>query len=292
MDSVDRDMNQYLKENYKSPDIRGKNVCLVSRNSDGTYCPSKVFTEILSELEKLEDLELVIFDPLQSFYASDEMDQACAAFFMHLLDEIAVKTGATVLAVTHVSQASQVGQSRNPFHQSAVRGATAFVNAARWVLNLAKPSAADVASVKSGVSKDACLLCRVSKSNYTHRDTSFLFLREDDGFLSNAQDDGGYTEFSRLALDCVKDHPGEFTKTTFANGTGKEIGNKLGISGNDVSRFVGRMIEDGTVGTVERKNGKRAYQYLVPGGQEDISPGRHSAKCLKCLPTPESLPIQ
>lgn len=88
---------------------------------------------VRQQLEAIEDLKLVVFDPLASFVLGDlNKDQAICSYATAVLAALAVETGATVLACHHMTK----GNSKTPIltpeqARDAIRGQAAIVDGVR-----------------------------------------------------------------------------------------------------------------------------------------------------------------
>ena len=61
------------------------------------------FTQVVRQLQAIEDLKLVVFDPLSSFVHADvNADPAVGSYLTGLLANLASETGATVIIVHHM----------------------------------------------------------------------------------------------------------------------------------------------------------------------------------------------
>jgi hypothetical protein len=99
----------------------------------GQLVASRAAELIIDRLRNELGLSLVMFDPSVMFAGVDENDNAAAAVYMRVLDRIAGSLGCGVLVGTHTNKGALAAESLD---QSAVRGASAFVDNARgaWLL--------------------------------------------------------------------------------------------------------------------------------------------------------------
>lgn len=97
-------------------------------------------TNGLARLEKLCDdfkPELLIIDPLCHFHRADENDNGQMTLVMQLFTQIASTKNCAVLIAHHMNKGSVL--SGQGSLQQSTRGASAIVDAARWVLTMTKP---------------------------------------------------------------------------------------------------------------------------------------------------------
>ena len=105
------------------------------------------------QLRAIPDLALVVLDPLQCFVNADiNAAPQAAAMVLATLNEIAVETGATVLATHHVRKEREAPNNGQEARQ-LVRGSSALVDQSRFTIVLWPPSDSDV--------RDRCKLLRV-----------------------------------------------------------------------------------------------------------------------------------
>lgn len=76
---------------------------------------------------------LLILDPIRRFHLCDEQDFAQMSLLFNLLTDVAVQTGCSILFSHHVPQPASPSEQGD---LAGALGASAFVNATRWVLNL------------------------------------------------------------------------------------------------------------------------------------------------------------
>ena len=106
--------------------------------------------ELERELEEIEDLKLVIFDPVQAFTtapisSSNEAGQMWAQFCTGL----ASRLNCVVLSIHHMSKVALTGNQTASEARAAIRGASSLVDGHRFAIALWNASELEVA--------DACL---------------------------------------------------------------------------------------------------------------------------------------
>ena len=67
---------------------------------------SETFNQVKAAISQIGELRLIIFDPMRRLFHGNEDSSDTAARFIHVMDELAADTGATILLVHHLSKAS------------------------------------------------------------------------------------------------------------------------------------------------------------------------------------------
>ena len=100
---------------------------------DNTYATSPEFEKIYEEMLEIEDLALVIVDPMASFVHADvNADPAAGAAFMGLLAQISTETGATVIVNHHMAKIRDKEPITTPEEaRNLIRGTSAIVDGVR-----------------------------------------------------------------------------------------------------------------------------------------------------------------
>ena len=122
----------------------------IMMKADNTYVTSPEFEKIYEEMLEIEDLALVIIDPMASFVHADvNADPAAGAAFMGLLAQIATETGATVMVNHHMAKIRDKDPVTTPEEaRNLIRGTSAIVDGVR--------SAFAVWQVDEGVARTRC----------------------------------------------------------------------------------------------------------------------------------------
>lgn len=111
----------------------GGSFSLVERDNRRNLTHSLAFTSICTQLEKIENLKLVVFDPLSSFIHEDMNDASVASFIMSIFAEIAAKTQAAVIIPCHVRKTNSSKEVETPAEaRQSVRGSTALIDGTRF----------------------------------------------------------------------------------------------------------------------------------------------------------------
>jgi RecA-family ATPase len=143
--------------------------------------PTAYFAGVLAEVERVQPV-LVILDPGSRFMGIDENDNAQATAWISLVERLKnVASKPTVLVAVHQSKPGQAkgGDALETRGQGATRGASAFVDGARWQANLERRS-------RDGDPFDVLVLER-TKNNRTPPDAGAILLeRGEGGVLTHA----------------------------------------------------------------------------------------------------------
>lgn len=122
---------------------------------------------------------LVILDPLARLHDGEENDNSGATRLMLLLSRIALDTRCAIILLHHVGKGSGEGWK-------ASRGASAFTMSARWQVNLAPPTAAELEANQAlqQLGESRTVKLEVVKSNYGPRPEPMWLVRGAKGVLS------------------------------------------------------------------------------------------------------------
>jgi hypothetical protein len=122
----------------------------IMMKSDNTYVTSPEFEKIYEEMLEIDDLALVIIDPMASFVHADvNSDPAAGAAFMGLLAQMATETGATVMVNHHMAKIRDKEPVTTPEQaRNLIRGTSAIVDGVR--------SAFAIWQVDEGVAEARC----------------------------------------------------------------------------------------------------------------------------------------
>src|SRR5690606_930155 len=90
------------------------------------------FEELKRQLLEIDDLKVVVIDPLQAFVMADvTSDPAAGQFMWSALAEICAATGATILVLHHMRKEGLSRIDSADDAREAIRGSTALVDGAR-----------------------------------------------------------------------------------------------------------------------------------------------------------------
>ena len=122
----------------------------IMMKSDNTYVTSPEFEKIYEEMLEMDDLALVVIDPMASFVHADvNADPAAGAAFMGLLAQMSTETGATVMVNHHMAKIRDKEPITKPEEaRNLIRGTSAIVDGVR--------SAFAIWQVDEGVAESRC----------------------------------------------------------------------------------------------------------------------------------------
>ena len=133
---------------------------LLEKDAFGKYNLSPTF-DFIDRLIEQYNIELLSLDPVSMIYGMDENSNGDAAQFMAAINTLIKKHGVTIILVHHEGKE----RAGSMDHHSS-RGASAFVDSARWVANL-KNMDEKKATDLGILDKNKYLVFDVTKSNYT-----------------------------------------------------------------------------------------------------------------------------
>ena len=130
------------------PNLGG--VFPIMQKFDNTYLIGEEFSRIYDQMLEMENLKLIVIDPLASFVHADvNADPAAGAAFMGLLAQMATETGATVMVNHHMAKVDAKEPISTPEEaRNKIRGTSAIVDGVR--------SAFAVWQVDEGTGKQRC----------------------------------------------------------------------------------------------------------------------------------------
>lgn len=140
-------------------------------------------TEFFESLcEFCRDARLIIIDPLRRLHDGDENSSAAMTQIVQLLECLAKRTRAAVIAVHHVSKAAMLSGVADS--AAAARGSSALTDAVRWQLNLSGMSEGE--SQKFGVTGQhkSFLRLEFAKANYVAPQPTIWLRRLEGGVLT------------------------------------------------------------------------------------------------------------
>jgi RecA-family ATPase len=139
-------------------------------------------------IEKCHGMKLIVIDTLSRVHRLDENSNGEMGSLITSLEHIAIKTGACVLYLHHVSKTAIRDGSTD--QQSASRGASALTNQPRWCSFMARMSADESGRLSEnpggapiGSSMDLYVKHGSNKENYAKKDPVQWYRRSDGGVL-------------------------------------------------------------------------------------------------------------
>ena len=105
----------------------------ILRESMGDYSETDEFKKIYEQIIQMDNLKLIVFDPLASFVHADvNADPAAGAALTGLLARIATETGAAVLVCHHMTKVKDDTSITKPEQaRNLIRGTSALVDGVR-----------------------------------------------------------------------------------------------------------------------------------------------------------------
>ena len=160
----------------------------------GQYSITPIFQSLRDQLMQMDDVALVVIDPLQAFAAADiNTDPAAAQFWWSLMSELCVTVGANVLVSHHMRKDGSFSISKSMQAREAIRGTTALVDGARWVYGLWNMPEADeiVIAQKMGfeAGQGVSVCGGIVKVNDQADMSTSTFIRSEGGLLENRTDE-------------------------------------------------------------------------------------------------------
>ena len=99
---------------------------------NGEYIVSEEFNRIHDQMLQMENLKLVVFDPLASFVHADvNSDPAAGAAFTGLMARVATETGASIIVCHHMTKSGDKPVSSPEQARNLIRGTSALVDGVR-----------------------------------------------------------------------------------------------------------------------------------------------------------------
>lgn len=247
---------------------------------------SDKFKKICEQLKTINNLKMIVFDPLASFVRADvNSDPSAGAFLMGTLQKIATETGACVIATHHMSKSSKdKGRPTEPetleelYHY--VRGTSALGNGARAVYVIGIASEATQKDVFKKLNKpkqrNAVYIGGIGKANGLANWEQQIFLRSEIGLLKNVtaqinKKTLNAEDLEKLIIKTISDQEDNnaFTKTgdlgVFARK--HEFSDELqSLSKHALENIVQELLNKKKLCQCAKMGGNK-YQYLgIPGG--------------------------
>ena len=118
------------------PNLGG--VFPIMQKIDNTYQTGQQFEIIYEQMLQMENLKLIIIDPMASFVHADvNADPAAGAAFMGLLAQMATETGATVIVNHHMAKIKDDAPITTPEQaRNLIRGTSAIVDGVRCAFSV------------------------------------------------------------------------------------------------------------------------------------------------------------
>ena len=177
---IDATAAQQTLQHLMIPALTGMTLKLSEKMED--ISETLVYRQLIAALKQFEEIGMVVIDTASRFRGGSENAAEDAAFFISLCEQIAKRTGATILIITH---SNKVGGG----HQQSVRGSSALVDNARFVMTM-DPDKED----------EALIRFRVAKNNYGPTGAGSTFRRAETGLLELLEDDAAKSQKALAGL--------------------------------------------------------------------------------------------
>ena len=160
---------------------------LIAPDKNGAI-KTEFFGEFRSQLREIDDLVLVIVDPLSAFVGIDvNADSAATQFMWSSLAEICAEHGATVLVAHHVRKDGMHRISSSDDAREAIRGVTTLVDGARLAYALWKIPEDDEVMICEGLGRTHERGCVVKGAVVKANDEAVwdehIYVRDETGLL-------------------------------------------------------------------------------------------------------------
>jgi hypothetical protein len=141
------------------------------------------YDDLRESLLEIQNLRLVVIDPLQSFAGGDmNKDPAAGSLFFSGMGRIAAETGATVLATHHFRKGNSKPILTANDAREAIRGTTALVDGGRWSYALWEEEKEEAKKIckklHRSFKRDSVYRGAVVKSNWPADKTVRIYVRE------------------------------------------------------------------------------------------------------------------
>jgi RecA-family ATPase len=249
----------------------GHDIRLVKRGMAGNIEETQAFQDLRTLAKKIDNLRLIIVDPLSRLYGLDENGNGEPTIFVAMLEQLAQETGAAILVSHHTKKADRNAKSyKNALEAEAMRGASAFIGAARWQMNLTTLTV-DEAKKTIGdrhPEPGQYLAGRTSKKNYSKPEDEFFLERGEGGVLrpitpapGNEIDD--YGTLKANIIETVRQLDQDGTRLTKSQ-LSYEHGSSLGASRAKIQNCTEIMIQNGELHERRERSGPgKKYAYYL-----------------------------
>lgn len=225
-----------LKERFRLINLVGKSFSLVqATNNQVTWGPG--LDKLLAMLRTVDDLVLVVLDPLARLHTGDENSNTVSTMLINAAERIAQEFNCAVLILHHVSKDAA---NKGNVSAHAGRGGSAFGDGARSVLRLITAKPDDVRGLRlmktdlnlvrevpvepRDIADGNVIIIHHAKSSYGPRQRDLFLLRDRDTgellplkVVTDERDPYG-EQLDRLA-DWLAQNPMAITKGTFREAT-------------------------------------------------------------------------
>jgi phage/plasmid primase-like uncharacterized protein len=156
--------------------------------------PTKVWLEIVAQLQRMPDVSLIVLDPIQALIAADMNNPSHVQAISSELSRVAAKTGAAVIFTHHVKKPNNAHPIQTPADaKESIRGSGALPDSVRSALVLWEPSQEEGQEICEAVGAKylpgtVARMAVVKGNGETQRDLTTL-IRADSGILVDRTND-------------------------------------------------------------------------------------------------------
>jgi hypothetical protein len=182
-----------IKQNACIKSLNSQLTSFIKADNSGNYEFTEYFDQLKEELVSVENLDLIILDPLMSYWGQGENDAQSGQAIILGLRKIAEATGATVQVSHHVSKGSTI----ESIIQGGGRGTSAIYDGLRFafgmvkILQYAKESKNELQKLRSAAQDDKAQFVKLfpAKSNHAKEINKPIILqRVENGILKEFDD--------------------------------------------------------------------------------------------------------
>ena len=260
------------------PDATGA-IALVNEGM-GVVSMTEHYHDLMDQLLHMEDVALVIIDPLQAFcWADVNADPKAAQVWWTAMSSICAKTGATLIVAHHMRKDGLNGITRAEEAREAIRGSTALVDGARLVYAMwAISGDAEISPCKAlalPLNKQSIVCgCVVKANDVADRDVRFYgrgktglledrtaeveVARREANEISQQQID---QTFNEVELRWNRESPFSNAAQTSDRYIVRWMTDKFGVTKHAAKRAVDSWIDDGYL-AIEQLSGKTKQKGL------------------------------
>jgi len=260
------------------PDATGA-IALVNEGM-GVVSMTEHYHDLMDQLLHMDDVALVIIDPLQAFcWADVNADPKAAQVWWTAMSSICAKTGATLIVAHHMRKDGLNGITRAEEAREAIRGSTALVDGARLVYAMwAISGDAEISPCKAlalPLNKQSIVCgCVVKANDVADRDVRFYgrgktglledrtaeveVARKEANEISQQQID---QTFSEVELRWNRESPFSNAAQTSDRYIVRWMTDKFGVTKHAAKRAVDSWIDDGYL-AIEQLSGKTKQKGL------------------------------
>lgn len=273
-----------IEDNIFIVPAAGMDIRLVQKTPEGPTTLGD-YHQLVKWIGQLDNLRLVIFDPMIKFYGGEENDNAFADYFSNRLVNMAQTLGVAVLCAHHTVKGFQktsggVFSLDKALDQDAARGASAFTGAAAWQYNLI-PLPGDHAKkcIESYQAGHSYLSGKVSKCRYGKKAVAPSFFEVlSNGTLHSIEGTYGkddkaailsQSKLADLMIEAIREKEereaaGEqlLTANTFSR-VYAPLWKEEGATVRGLESLAKALVSEGRLRMVERKYGRRVREYLA-----------------------------